>query len=87
VAEEVAAADNAIRDARIKQRDIDRDLARLEAERNATPPQKLEVRIDLNAAAATPVQFRVTYTVRGARWNPAYDARLETGSKDRKPLP
>src|SRR5262249_9876996 len=29
--------------------------------------------------------FRVTYTVRGARWAPLYDARLDTGSRDRKP--
>src|SRR5688500_9073850 len=47
IAEEIAASDNVIRDAKIKQRDIDRDLARLEAERNANPPRKLEVRIDL----------------------------------------
>ncbi len=85
VAEEIATADNAIRDARIKQRDIDREIARLEAERNATPPKKLEVRIDLNADAAAPALLRVTYAVRGARWTPLYDARLDTGSKDRKP--
>src|SRR5882757_6493637 len=47
VGEEIASADNAIRDARIKQRDIDREIARLEAERNMNPPKKLEVRIDL----------------------------------------
>ena len=40
VAEEIATADNAIRDAKIKQRDIDREIARLEAERNTTPPQE-----------------------------------------------
>ena len=85
VAEEIATADNVVRDARIKQRDIDREIARLEAERNATPPKKLEVRIDLNADAAAPALLRVTYAVRGARWTPLYDARLETGSKDRKP--
>jgi uncharacterized protein (TIGR02231 family) len=85
VAEEIAAADNAIRDAKIKQRDIDREIARLEAERNATPPKKMEVRIDLNADAAAPALLRVTYAVRGARWMPAYDARLDTGGKDRKP--
>ncbi len=34
------------------------------------------------AGAAT---FRVTYTVRGARWAPLYDARLDTGGEDRKP--
>ena len=85
VAEEIATADNAIRDARIKQRDIDREISRLEAERNTTPPRKLEVRIDLNADAAAPALLRVTYAVRGARWMPVYDARLDTGGKDRKP--
>ena len=85
IAEEIAASDNAIREAKIKQRDIDRDLARLEAERNANPPQKFEVRIDLNAPAAANALLRVSYTVRGARWIPMYDARLDTGSKDRKP--
>jgi uncharacterized protein (TIGR02231 family) len=85
VAEEIATADNAIRNAKVKQRDIDREIARLEAERNATPPKKLEVRIDLNADAPAPVTLRVSYAVRGARWNPVYDARLVTGSKERKP--
>jgi uncharacterized protein (TIGR02231 family) len=85
IAEEVAGADAAIRAAQIRQRDIDRDLARLQAERNATPPQKMEVRIDLNAASAANALLRVSYTVRGARWVPAYDARLDTGAKDRKP--
>ena len=85
VAEEIATADNTVRAAKIKQRDIDREIARLEAERNATPPKKLEVRIDLNAEAAAPALLRVTYAVRGARWTPAYDARLDTTGKDGKP--
>jgi uncharacterized protein (TIGR02231 family) len=85
IAEEIATADNAVRGAQIKQRDIDREIARLEAERNATPPKKLEVRIDLSAEAAAPVLLRVTYAVRGARWTPAYDARLDTAGRDGKP--
>jgi uncharacterized protein (TIGR02231 family) len=85
VAEEVAAADADIRGAKIRQREIDRELARLDAERTANPPRKMEVRIDLAADAATSATFRVTYTVRGARWAPLYDARLDTGSRDRKP--
>ena len=85
IAEEIGVADNAIRDAKIKQRDLDRDIARLEAERSANPPRKLEVRIDLNAAEASSATLRVTYAVRGARWTPIYDARLDTGAKDRKP--
>ncbi len=85
VAEEVANADSAIREASRKQRGIDREIARLEQDRNVKPPSKLEVRIDLAAAAATKATLRVTYNVRNARWTPLYDARLDTGAKDRKP--
>src|ERR1700720_2350034 len=85
VAEEVATADSAIRDAERKQRDIDREVARLESDRAIKPPSKLEVRIDLAAPAATKATLRVTYAVRAARWTPLYDARLDTGAKDRKP--
>jgi uncharacterized protein (TIGR02231 family) len=85
VADEVASADTAIRDAERKQRDIDRDIARLEQDRAQKPPSKLEVRIDLATAAATKATLRVTYAVRNARWAPLYDARLDTGAKDRKP--
>ncbi|MDA9490039.1 mucoidy inhibitor MuiA family protein [Bradyrhizobium sp. CCBAU 11361] len=85
VAEEIATADSAIRDATRKQREIDRQIAQLEAERSAKPPSKFEVRIDVASAAATKATLRVTYAVRNARWMPLYDARLDTGAKDRKP--
>jgi uncharacterized protein (TIGR02231 family) len=85
VSEEVAAADAAIREAERKQRDIDREIARLEADRAAKPPSKLEVRIDLAAIAPAHTTLKVTYAVRHARWTPLYDARLDTGTKDRKP--
>jgi len=85
VAEEIANADTAIRDAQRKQRELDREIARLEQDRNTKPPSKLEVRIDLASAAATRATLRVTYAVRNARWTPLYDARLDTGAKDHKP--
>jgi uncharacterized protein (TIGR02231 family) len=85
VEEEIATADGVIRSAKLRQRDIDRELARLKAEETANPPRKMEVRIDLAADAGTHAALRVTYSVRGARWVPIYDARLETGSRDRKP--
>ncbi len=85
VAEEVASADTAIRDAERKQRDIDREIARLESDRAIKPPSKLEVRIDLASPAATKATLRVTYAVRNAHWTPLYDVRLDTGAKDRKP--
>lgn len=85
VGEEVASADTAIRDAERKQRDLDRKIAQLEQDRAQKPTNKLEVRIDLAAAAATKATLRVTYVVRNARWTPLYDARLDTGARDRKP--
>ena len=45
----------------------------------------MEVRIDLAANAASRATFRVSYTVRGARWAPLYDARLDSGTRERKP--
>src|SRR4030088_953273 len=63
----------------------DRKIARLEPDRAQKPPSKLEVQIEVAAAAATKATLRVTYAVRNARWTPLYDARLDTGAKDRKP--
>jgi uncharacterized protein (TIGR02231 family) len=85
VAEEVASADVAIRDAERKQRELDREIARAEQDRAQKPPSKLEVRIELAAAAATKATLRVSYAVRNARWTPLYDARLDTGARERKP--
>jgi uncharacterized protein (TIGR02231 family) len=82
----VASADADIRAARIRQREIDRERLRLEAQRAADPPHKMEVRIDLAADLRTSATFRVTYTVPGARWRPLYDARLDSGTKERKPV-
>jgi len=85
VGEEVAAADTAIREAERKQRDIDREIARLESERATKPPSKLEVRVDLASATAAKATLHLTYAVRNARWTPLYDARLDSGTRDRKP--
>jgi uncharacterized protein (TIGR02231 family) len=85
VADEVATAESAIRDAERKIRDIDREIARLDADRAAKPPSKLEVRIEVASQAATRATLRVTYSVPGAHWTPLYDARLDSGAKDRKP--
>jgi uncharacterized protein (TIGR02231 family) len=85
VAEEVASADAGIREAKLRQREIDRELARLEGQRTANPPRKMEVRIDLAAETATAATLRVSYSVRGARWSPIYDARLDSGGAGRPP--
>ncbi|HET7887754.1 MAG TPA: mucoidy inhibitor MuiA family protein [Bradyrhizobium sp.] len=85
VADEVASADAAIREATRKQRDLDRQIARLEADRASKPPSKLEVKIGLAANTPAKATLHVTYSVPNARWSALYDARLDTGAKDRKP--
>lgn len=85
VSEEMTTAADSIRVSKLKQRDIDRELAILQNQQRATPARKLEVRIDLAGDAAAAATLRVSYSVRGARWQPLYDARLDTGTKDRKP--
>lgn len=83
--EEINSADEVIRNLTLKKRDIDAQIAILRSEQKADPAKKLEVRIDLASEAAASAVFRVTYAVRDARWTPVYDARLDTGTKDRKP--
>ena len=55
------------------------------AQIKTNPPRKMEVRVDLAADRAARSMFRVSYTVRGARWAPLYDARLDSGTRERKP--
>ena len=85
VADEIKSANEAIRALRVKQRDIDLEIRQVEASLQANPARKMEVRIDLAANAPSHATFRVSYTVRGARWAPLYDARLDTGTRERKP--
>src|SRR6185436_2148547 len=85
VAEEIRSANDAIRTLRLKQRDLDLEISRVEAALQATPSRNMQVRIDLAANASAHATFRVSYTVRGARWALLYDARLDTGTRERKP--
>ena len=85
VAEEIRSANEAIRTLRLKQRSLDDEIARVSQGLQANPSRKMEVRIDLAADAQARGTFRVSYTVRGARWAPLYDARLDTGTRERKP--
>jgi uncharacterized protein (TIGR02231 family) len=85
VADEIKSAHEAIRAFRLKQRDLDLEIRQVEAALAANPARKMEVRIDLAANAASHARFRVSYTVRSARWAPLYDARLDSGTRERKP--
>lgn len=85
IEDEINQVDDTVRSLKVKKRDIDAELDILKSDQRTDPPRKLEVRIDLSSPAATSATFRVSYAVRDARWVPLYDARLDTGSNDRKP--
>ena len=85
IAEEIRSANEAIRTSKLKQREIDREMAQVDSALRANPAPKMEVRIDLAANAGSRATFRVSYSVRGARWAPLYDARLDSGTRERKP--
>ena len=85
VAEEIRSANDAIRTLRVTQRELDLEIKQVEGSLQANPARKMEVRIDLAANASSHATFRVSYTVRGARWAPLYDARLDSGTRERKP--
>lgn len=76
--EETLAADRAIREAERRQRALDREIAEVEAGLRSQPPRRLEARVAVETAAPFRGELTLTYSVRGARWLPAYDARLAT---------
>ena len=85
VAEEIRSANNAIRDAQAEAaRDRRRDRAR--RARRCRPIRRARWK-SASISRPTPAarDVRVSYTVRGARWAPLYDARLDTGTRERKP--
>lgn len=69
-------------------REIDGEIAALERARPQLPrpgAPVVDVTIALEAGAASRAELAVTYRVAGASWRPLYDARLDTGGKDKKP--
>jgi len=89
VANALAKTGDELRSARAKARDLDDDIKALENARtrptNRTAPTR-DVAVELEAASATKGKITLSYRVNGAGWRPIYDARLDTGAKDRKPV-
>ena len=93
VGDGLAKANEALRDLRTRARRLDADLAALERTRQRPasqgPRRDLVIAVETDGAAIStgPVTGRltVTYRVSGAGWQPVYDARLDTGARDRKP--
>ena len=84
----MAVADDLILKYQQEQRSKLKQISKLKKRLALQPPKKerqLEVRIAINAPAATTAALKIKYQVREASWRPFYDARLATGEKGAKP--
>jgi len=84
----LAKANEDLRLLTVELRGLDEEIAALERARPQPRPPgapRLDVTIALDAPVALTASMTVTYRVTGAQWRPLYDARLDTGGKDRKP--
>jgi uncharacterized protein (TIGR02231 family) len=76
-----AEAAEATRIARQARRTLEAQRALVQAEIGGlrpTPPGTLEITVALRAEAATRLELSVSYQVPGARWQPVYEARLDS---------
>ncbi len=76
-----------IRQVTLEQREIDQEIDELLDELASLPTElpHLEVLIETAATTATEGVMSLTYRVDNARWIPAYDAQLTTGTEDQEP--
>jgi uncharacterized protein (TIGR02231 family) len=76
-----------LRLARAAAAEIDARIKAVEAARPAPAPggATRDVAVNVEAPAAGKFRLALDYRVSGARWTPAYDARLETGGKGGQP--
>lgn len=74
-----------VMDSRLRQRDIDKQVAELQTKLNELAPQdvvRTVVTVHLSAPAATSGTFKIKYRIAQAGWHPIYDARLTSPAKD-----
>lgn len=84
----VVQVNDVILQARIKQRQLDEQIEVLEGQLNQQPPEEIlrtEVAVMVEAQEPLTANLVIRYQVPQARWAPIYDARLDTGGKDREP--
>lgn len=76
-----------LRAVKTRAKDIDDEICALETGRGRSAPNgpAREAAILVEAESAGKVALTLTYLVNGAGWQPAYDARLDTGGRERKP--
>lgn len=88
VGDELTRVNEDIRVARGKRTELTEQIAALEQARPATAKPgapKRDIAVAVAAGGALKATLTVVYRVSQAAWMPRYDAKLDTGAKDRKP--
>jgi uncharacterized protein (TIGR02231 family) len=88
VGTKLAEVERAQLEARIKLREVERQVRDLEKKLASLAPgqlQRTEVKVSVAAAADVEAELDIRYQVGNASWQPSYDARLATGSKSAPP--
>jgi uncharacterized protein (TIGR02231 family) len=77
-----------LRVARARKAELGGEIAALERARPASPrpgAPKYDVAVAVEAGSTLKASLTLVYRVSQAAWTPRYDAKLDTGAKDRKP--
>lgn len=88
VGSKLAEAERAQIAARLRHRDVERQIKDLEKALAALAPgqlQRTEVKVFVSAGRETDADLQIRYQVSHAAWQPYYDARLATGTKTEAP--
>jgi uncharacterized protein (TIGR02231 family) len=88
VGDELARVNEQIRVERARKADLAAQIAALEKARPAAPAAgapKRDIAVALEAGSPIKGSLTLVYRVGQAAWMPRYDAKLDTGAKDRKP--
>lgn len=84
----LARVNEEMRVAQAQARDLDAEIAALEATRQRPQPGRAprrDVAVSLEAGGALKATLTLTYRVAGASWRPTYEARLDTSGQATKP--
>lgn len=81
-----AKAGEELRLASAKAQELDEEIHGLESQRGGVKKQLTrDIAVGVNSAGGGPAKIILTYQTAAANWKPAYEARLDTGDKDRAP--
>ncbi len=87
IGNEMGEIKEALLEAKVENRDLNRKLEDLEKKLSELAPKRIErtqVKVFVSTDAALEADLKIKYQVRSASWSPSYEARLKTEAADAK---